>query len=103
MYRGLRGAILGFIFFSVALLLAGVSQLTWAICLVGAIFYFASAASWLIPSDSWVVSSRIANLERVLELEKELDGKPSAEVLEWLRNAKGKAEAAAHSTNPQDE
>lgn len=105
MYRGLRGAILGFIFFSVALLIAGASQLTWGICLVGAIVYFASAASWLIPKRSWMVGGHVVNLERILELETDLHGKPSTEVLEWLSTAKksaADAEAAAHSPAPND-
>jgi hypothetical protein len=72
--RVLMFFLVGMVFFAIALLAGGMTPLFGSIGLVGAIYFFSKALSWLIPDRGWHSQTTLQHWQRIGELEQLLFG-----------------------------
>ncbi len=102
--RALRHIVEGLVFMCAALLLAGVSPVAFAICVVGGLWFFGKALTWLVPSSQWSQDDSVENWDRVASLEEQLFGKVEQDTLDFLEQVKesaGEHEASAEPPEPE--
>ena len=76
--------IVGMMYFAIAFLVGGISRMALAIGLVGALYYFSKALSWLIPDHSGHSKTPLDRWKRVDELEQNLFSKVEDDTKEWI-------------------
>lgn len=72
--RVLEFFLVGMVFIAIALLAGGITPLFLSIGLIGAIYYFSKALTWLIPDRGWHSQTTLQHWERIAELEDLLFG-----------------------------
>jgi hypothetical protein len=85
----LRGLLQGLMFVAVALLFGGSVRAVWVICLAGALMFFGSALTWLMPSRAWMGDNMVRHWQRVAELEQELFGEVDEKTKDILAESIG--------------
>ncbi len=84
------------VFLAIALLAGGISQLALTIGLVGALYYFSKALSWLIPDSTWHSQTTLDHWKRIAELEQSLFGKVDDDTKEWIAKQEERQEAKSN-------
>lgn len=98
--RALRHIVEGLVFMCAALLLAGLSPVAFAVCLVGGLWFFSKSLTWLVPSSSWSHGESVENWERVVSLEEQLFGKVEQDTLDFLKQVREVEEQAEATPEP---
>ena len=82
--RVLKFFLIGMMFFAIALFAGGITPLFLSIGLIGAIYYFSKALSWLIPDRGWHSQKTLQHWARIADLEQVLFGEVMEDTREFI-------------------